>query len=78
MSDVLDRLLKLLDQLLPFLDSAPAWLRMWIYLLIVLNFVTIAGLSVSYLVSKQKRSESESFQHFSIDTPAAQALIPLS
>lgn len=78
MGDALGKLLKVLDQMLPFLDSAPPWLRTWIYLLIFLNFVTIAGASVSYLISRQQRSESESFKHFSIDTPVPNELIPLS
>jgi Flp pilus assembly protein TadD len=75
--DALNRLVKLLDQLLPFLETAPPWLRMWLYALIVLNFVTIAVVSVSYLISKQNGAQAGTFQHFSIDSPVESAVIPL-
>jgi hypothetical protein len=73
MGDALNKLIKLLDQFLPFLETAPPWLRLWVYALIILNFVTIAGVSVSYLISKQ----AGTFEHFTIDNPAANAVIPL-
>ena len=77
MTDALNRLMKFLDQLLPFLESSPLWLKYWIYVLIFLNFATIAGLSVSYLISKQQRAEAGSLQYFSIDGPRDSEEIPL-
>jgi tetratricopeptide (TPR) repeat protein len=76
--DALNKLIKLLDQLLPFLESAPTWLRIWVYALIVLNFVTIAGISVAYLISKQARQREATLERFTIDSPAHDELIPLS
>ena len=78
MGDALNKLIRLLDQLLPFLMSAPPWLRVWVYALIILNFVTIAVVSVSYLISKQKGAQAGTFEHFTIESPAAQEVIPLS
>jgi hypothetical protein len=77
MGDALGKLLKLLDQVLPFLETAPPWLRVWIYVLIGLNFATIAGVSISYLISKEKRAESESSTNFSIESPKKDEIIPL-
>lgn len=77
MSDALGKLIKLLDQLLPFLATSPAWLRGWVYLLIALNFATIAAVSISYLVSREHNLEDESLQRFSIDRPAGNDEIPL-
>ncbi|HUI44012.1 MAG TPA: hypothetical protein VL523_18770 [Terriglobia bacterium] len=77
MGDALNKLIKLLDQLLPFLEGAPPWLRVWVYALIILNFATIAAVSVSYLISKQTGAQAGTFEHFTIDNPAANAVIPL-
>ena len=77
MGDALNKLIRLLDQVLPFLVSAPPWLRVWVYALIILNFVTIAVVSVSYLISKQRGAQAETFEHFTIDNPADNAVIPL-
>ena len=77
MGDALGKLIKLLDQILPFLQTAPAWLRMWVYALIILNFATIAAVSVSYLVSKQKGAQAGTLEHFTIDSPADKTIIPL-
>lgn len=77
MADLLDKLIKFLNQLLPFLDTSPVWLRDWVYILVVLNFATIAAVSVSYLVSKEKHLQDESLQRFSVDRPAGNQEIPL-
>jgi len=76
-ADYLSKLAKFLDQLLPFLESSPAWLRTWIHLLIILNFLTIAGMAVAYLTSKEKHLQDESLQRFSVDQPAGNEEIPL-
>ncbi|HXJ95205.1 MAG TPA: hypothetical protein VMT20_20375 [Terriglobia bacterium] len=77
MGDALGKLIKFLDQLLPFLETAPVWLRYWIYALIILNFITIAVVSVSYLITKQKSAEAGTLEHFSLDDPGANTVIPL-
>jgi Flp pilus assembly protein TadD len=77
MGDVLGKLSKLIEQFLPFMETAPTWLRIWIYVLIGLNFVTASGLLIANISSKVNRADSESFKHFSIDAPKAQELIPL-
>jgi Flp pilus assembly protein TadD len=76
-TDALSKLIKFLDQLLPFLETSPAWLRAWVYILIVLNFVTVAGVSIAYLVSKEQRMQDESLDRFSIERPAGNEEIPL-
>lgn len=52
MSDAPSKFLNLLDHLLPFLAVCPPFLKIWIYVLILLNFITIAGVSVYYLRAK--------------------------
>ena len=78
MSDGLDELGKLLDRLLPFLDSSPPWLKIWVYVLVVLNFVTIGAVSVSYLVNKQPWHPAITSDDFTIDSPKPDDLIGLS
>ena len=55
----------------------PAWLREWVYALILLNFVTIAALAIVYLTSKEKATEEGSLAKFTIASPAANQQIPL-
>lgn len=66
-----------LDQLLPFLESAPTWLKIWIYVLILLIFLTCAALSISYLVTKDKRMAESSLKYFSVENPQDNGEIPL-
>lgn len=77
MPDEPSRFLKFLDQLLPFLETAPAWLKVWLYALILLNFVTAAGLAIFYLISKQTAAEHASLQYFAVLRPANGESIPL-
>jgi tetratricopeptide (TPR) repeat protein len=77
MSDEPSKFLKLLDQLLPFLEAAPTWLKAWIYTLILLNFLTAAGLAIYYLISKQTAAERQSLHYFSVQRPADGENIPL-
>jgi hypothetical protein len=66
-----------LDQLMPFLESAPTWLKIWIYILIFLIFLTLAAISISYLVSKDKRITASSLKYFSVANPQNNGEIPL-
>jgi len=77
LGDALGKLIKFLDQLLPFLATAPAWLRGWVYVLVVLNFATIAAVSISYIVSKEQNLQDESLRRFTIDRPTGNEEIPL-
>lgn len=77
MSELLDKLTKFPDQILPFVESAPQWLKLWIYILIVLNFVTIATVMVSYLISKQRVVQEQSLERFTLDQPKDGESIPL-
>jgi tetratricopeptide (TPR) repeat protein len=76
-TDFLSKLAKFLDQLLPFLESCPAWLRTWFYVLVVLNFLTIAAILVANLTYKQQHLKDESLQRFSVDQPRGNEEIPL-
>jgi hypothetical protein len=67
-----------LDQLLPFLAVCPPWLRFWVHALILLNFLTIAGLAVVYLSSREKATDEGSLSYFSILTPTDSQQIPLN
>jgi Tetratricopeptide repeat len=71
------KFLGFLDQLLPFLAACPPWLRVWVHALILLNFITIAGLAVYYLSSKEKATDEGSLSNFSILTPTDSQQIPL-
>lgn len=77
MADGPTKFLNFLDQLLPFLAACPPWLRIWVHVLILLNFVTIAGLAVYYLSSKESAMEDQSLKHFSIESPGNNQEIPL-
>src|SRR5580658_5677203 len=77
MSDAPSKFLNFLDNLLPFLAVCPPWLKIWIYVLILLNFITIAGVAVYYLRAKEISLDEGSLKHFSIDLPANSQEIPL-
>jgi hypothetical protein len=77
MGDALGKLSKIIEQFLPYMETAPSWLRIWIYVLIGLNFVTLSGVLIANLMFKVNRADSESFKHFTIDAPKAQEIIPL-
>lgn len=72
-----NRFIRFLDQLLPFLTTAPHWLRSWIYILILLNFVTAAGLAIYYLIGKETATEKQSMKSFAVLRPAQGEDIPL-
>jgi tetratricopeptide (TPR) repeat protein len=78
MADWFGKLHSLLDQLLPFLLACPPWLRFWVHALILLNFLTVAGVAVVYLHSKEKAAHEGSLSYFSISTPTDGQQIPLS
>lgn len=75
--DLFSKLAKFVDQLLPFLESSPAWFRVWVQVLIVINFLTLAGLVVAYISGKERHLQDESLQRFSIDQPRGNEEIPL-
>jgi hypothetical protein len=75
--DDTNRFIRILDQLLPFLTTAPSWLKSWIYILILINFITVAGLAIYYLRSKETATEKQSMQSFSVLRPAQNEEIPL-
>jgi hypothetical protein len=77
MADDVNRFIKLLDQVLPFLAASPPLLKYWIYILIILNAVTIGGVTIAYLSSKASRLEKTALTYFSIDRPADGENIPL-
>lgn len=76
-TDLFSKLAKFVDQLLPFLESSPAWFRVWVQVLIVLNFLTVAGLLVAYISGKEKHLQDEALQRFSVDQPRGNEEIPL-
>lgn len=78
MSEAPRTFLNFLDQLLPFLAVCPPWLKVWVHALILVNFVTIAGVAIYYLQSKEVYLEEGSLKHFSIDLPTNSQEIPLS
>lgn len=78
MSDSPGKFLNFLDQLLPFLAVCPPWLRLWVHVLILINFLTIAGLAIVYLRSKEKAIDEGSLAYFSILTPTDSQQIPLN
>jgi tetratricopeptide (TPR) repeat protein len=77
MADDVNRFIKLLDQALPFLAASPPLLKYWIYILIILNAVTVAGVTIAYLSSKTSRLEKTALTYFSIERPANGESIPL-
>jgi tetratricopeptide (TPR) repeat protein len=76
-TDFLSKVVKFVDQLLPFLESCPVWLRTWIHVLIILNFLTAAGVFVAYLATREQHLQDESLQRFSVDQPSVNEEIPL-
>ncbi len=78
MSESGGKFLSFLDRLLPFLSLCPPWFRFWVHALILLNFLTIAGLAIVYLSSKEKASDEGSLSFFSFITPADSQEIPLN
>lgn len=66
-----------LDQLLPFLESAPTWLKIWLYVLIFLVFMTLAAISICYLATKDRRTTESSLKYFSVENPQDKGEIPL-
>src|SRR4051812_7902613 len=67
-----------LDQLLPFLEAAPSWFKIWIYVLVGLICVTLAAGSVFYLQTKLRAGEKRSFESFKILTPQDGDELPIS
>ena len=78
MSDSPGKFLNFLDQLLPFLTVCPTWLRLWVHLLILINFLTVAALAIAYLSSKEKAIDEGSLAYFNILTPTGNQQIPLN
>jgi hypothetical protein len=76
-SEGTNRFVRSLDQLLPFLTAAPHWLKSWIYILILLNFITAAGLAIFYLMGKETATEKQSMHSFAVLRPAQGEEIPL-
>jgi hypothetical protein len=75
--DLPEKLKKLLDGLLPFLETSPPWLKEWVYVWIILSFITIAVVMVSYLISKINLEQKKSLEYFTIDQPRNDGVIPL-
>jgi len=73
MSDMLNKFTQFLDQLWRLIESLPMWLKLWIYILIFFVFVTIGGIAVFYLVSKERLT----LKHFSVEKPVSNDTIPL-
>lgn len=78
MQDEPNRLLKWIDQFLPFLAAAPDWLKYWIYLLIFINIITIAAVVIFYLKDRLSIDKEASLGRFSLDQPKDDEEIPLS
>jgi hypothetical protein len=78
MANESNRIISLLDQLLPFLGASPDWLKYWIYIVIFLNLITIAGVTIFYLISQQRIRVESSLERFSVDQPRDGEEIPLS
>jgi hypothetical protein len=77
MADEASKFIKLLDQLIPFLETFPHWFKIWIYILIFLIFLTVAGMSVLYLTGKEGARIRSSLKYFSIERPMDGEEIPL-
>jgi len=78
MAEESGKLIKALDQFLPFLASSPLWLKYWTYAIIFLNLLTVSGVAISYLVSKQAETASKLLTYFSIDRPLKGQKLPLA
>jgi tetratricopeptide (TPR) repeat protein len=77
MPDVPRKVLQFLDQVMPFLEASPAWFKIWIYGLILLNCATLAGMAIFYLVSREEHKAKREIKSFSIERPQANEEIPL-
>ncbi len=77
MADEGNKWTKSLEQLLPFLEAAPTWFKVWVYVLIFLVFITAACMAVLYLRSKEERRAKGSLLYFSIEEPEDNDEIPL-
>jgi hypothetical protein len=77
MPDVPRKVLQFLDQVMPFLEASPAWFKIWIYGLILLNCATLAGMAIFYLVSRAEHKARREIKSFSIERPQANEEIPL-
>lgn len=78
MAEEAGRFVGLLDQVFPFLQASPLWLKYWIYVLIFLNFLTLGGVAISYLMEKESGRREQSLKHhFSIDRPEDNQELPL-
>jgi hypothetical protein len=63
------RLTQYLDQLLPFLEAAPGWFKIWLYVLVALIGVTVVAAFVFYLNMRDRQFTARSFDNFQITTP---------
>ncbi len=77
MADEASKYIKFLDQLIPFLETFPTWFKVWIYILIFLIFLTLAGMAVFYLIGKENVKLKTSLKYFSIERPIDGEEIPL-
>ena len=77
MSDAPKQYIQFLDQLIPLLEAAPTWFKIWIYGLIFLNFATIAATGIFYLSSRDQQAKRQSLAAFTIERPQNQDQLPL-
>jgi len=77
MAEETSKYIKFLDQLIPFLETFPTWFKVWIYILIFLIFLTLAGMAVFYLIGKEKTRTKASLKYFSIERPKDGEEVPL-
>ena len=77
MPDVPRKVLQFLDQVMPFLEASPAWFKIWIYRLILLNCATLVGMAIFYLVSRTEHKAKRELKSFSIERPQVNEEIPL-
>lgn len=77
MADEVSKYIKFLDQLIPFLETFPTWFKVWIYILIFLIFLTLAGMAVFYLIGKENVRLKSSLKYFSVERPKDKEEIPL-
>jgi hypothetical protein len=67
-----------LDQLLPFLEAAPRWFKIWVYVLVALIAATIAFGFVFYLQMKDRQFTARGSENFQISVPNEGDEIPIS
>ena len=72
-----NKMTQYLDQILPFLQNAPGWFKIWVYVLIGFVGLTTALASIFYLSAKDRVVASRSFAHFQIASPKEGDEIPL-